>query len=196
MQQPTLQIGTPMHGGFFAGALHIHGEQFGLIVAPKAAETKGKWLNSYTLAPDTNSFFDGLANTQGMAAAGSAIAKTVLALDTNGQTDWYIPSRDELELLYRHFKPNTAENYQYRSGDNPSSIPAGYPYTPKHPQQTVTETFQTGHSEALEDGWYWSSTQGSANGAWKQNFSYGIQGWLSKLNAARVRPVRRFKLNP
>lgn len=45
-------------------------------------------------------------------------------------------------------------------------------------------------------GWYWSSTQGSASGAFVQDFEYGLSYWFSKDNAYRVRAVRWIHVNP
>ena len=140
-------------------------------------------------------FFDGLSNTQAMAEAGSELAKWALALNINGQNDWYLPSRDELELLYRHFKPTDEENYVYRSGDNPSSLPVGYPYALHLPGKTPVELFREGSSEALEDALYWSSTQYSAINAWYQYFYDGDQNLANKGNTGRARAVRRIKIS-
>lgn len=47
---------------------------------------------------------------------------------------------------------------------------------------------------AMEDQYYWSSTQDSARYAWIQTFSSGYQQNYSTLSAYRVRPVRRLKI--
>jgi hypothetical protein len=86
-----------------------------------------------------------------MAEAGSPLAQWARGLDINGNTDWCIPARDVLELGYRHLKPTTYENScSFRDGDNPSSIPAGYPYTEQLPAQTAAEAFREGGAEAFE----------------------------------------------
>jgi hypothetical protein len=195
---PT-EPGTPFGGGFYVGRLRIGAELFALIVSPKAEgdATGVTWGKRGQDVPAARSCFDGLANTQAMAEAGSALAQTVLQLDIAGFTDWYLPSRDEVELLYRHLKPTAVENYEsFRDGDNPSSVPAGYPYTAQEPGQTAVEAFRKGGAEALEPTWYWASTQYSAYDAWGQYFSDGYQYGASKVNAGRARAVRRFKLNP
>ena len=50
---------------------------------------------------------------------------------------------------------------------------------------TVPELFE-------RSGWYWSSTQYSAYGAWTQAFGDGGQSLCHKLDALRARAVRRF----
>lgn len=42
------------------------------------------------------------------------------------------------------------------------------------------------------DDYYWSSTESSANGAWRQNFTNGEQGVPTKANHFRVRCIRAF----
>ena len=122
---PT-EAGTPFGGGFYAGRIAFNGDIYATIVSPKNGGEHGPvvWLPNYTEIAGAGSFFDGLANTKAMADAGSDLAKWALALNLGGETDWYLPSRDELELLYRHFKPTDDENYVYRNGDNPTSCPS------------------------------------------------------------------------
>ena len=188
-------IGAAYEGGFYAGTIRMNDMLFAVAVAPKAqGELKGKWLGSYTDVPGACSYFDSMANTQAMAEAGSDLAKQVLALDINGFKDWCIPSRDVLELCYRHFKPTTKENAVHRYGDNPSSVPAGYPYTEALPAQTALTAFQDGGLEAFEEEWYWSSTQDSDSDAWGQGFNNGYQLSNGKSYEARCRAVRLIHL--
>ncbi|MEW6462967.1 MAG: DUF1566 domain-containing protein [Pseudomonadota bacterium] len=191
-------IGAAFEGGFFAGLITLNGETFGIVVAPKASgeleeATWGQYGNDLQAARHLN---DGLANTQAMAEAGSDLARWMLALDINGFADWYLPSRDELELLYRHFKPTTESNWVYRHGENPSSVPTGYPYTAEHPAQTQQPEFQAEATEAFEDTWYWSSTQYSPLTAWHQSFDDGDQDTDLKDYELRARAVRKFKVTP
>ncbi len=189
----AMTIGTKLEVGFFAGYINTPDGVFGIEAAPKSSEFEGLWLPTYTEVPSACSYFDGLANTLAMANANSVIATKALATEIGGLRDWYIPARDELELLYRGFKPTQETNYVYRNGDNPSSIPAGYPYTETSPAQTSLELFQEGGSEAFEDAGYWSSTQSSRDGAWVQDFDDGYQFGVGKGGTRRVRLVRRFK---
>lgn len=190
----TLTFGTPVEGGFFSGYINTPDGRYGIAVAPKAAgELKGIWIARGKKVPGAGSYFDCHANTIAMAEAGSKLAQQVLALDINGCTDWSLPSRDVLELLYRNLKPTTETNYVYRSGDNPSSLPAGYPYTEDLPAQTAAEAFRTGGAEAMTDTYYWTSTQFSDAGAWAQSFTNGYQYFNGKDYDFLARAVRRFK---
>ncbi|MGN7007221.1 DUF1566 domain-containing protein, partial [Neisseria sp. P0008.S004] len=89
-----------------------------------------------------------------MKDAGNNAAEWALQLNIAGHTDWYLPSRDELELCYRNLKPTDENNWaSFRDGDNPSSLPTGYPYTEQSPQQTSATAFQGGGSEAFAEDW-------------------------------------------
>lgn len=188
--------GTAYEGGFFGGIVNINGVPHAIAWAPKAeGETQGIWHADEPglIAPSCN---DSVANTQAMAKVGSAIAQWALGLCINGHTDWCIPARDVLEQAYRYLKPTTeASNGWMRCGDNPSSVPVGYPYrTQAAPIQTTFEAFQEGGAEAFEDTWYWGSTQASASSAWFQNFYYGRQGNSYLYVEMRVRAVRLIQL--
>lgn len=190
-------IGTKFEGGFFAGLFNLNGDTYALIVSPKAqGELEEAAWGPRGLDIPARNYNDGLANTQAMAEAGSDLARWMLSLEIGGFTDWYLPSRDELELLYRNLKPTTAGNYTWRAGDNPSSVPPGYPYTEEVPAQTAAAAFQDDADEALSPEWYWSSTQYSPNSAWIQLFDDGDQDLAHEDGESRARAVRRFKVTP
>lgn len=159
-------IGSPFEGGFYAGRIRSGDAVYALIVAPKdGGETTGCWLNSLTDVPGATSCHDGMANTLAMRDAGSEIAAWALGLQINGFADWYLPSRDELELLYRNLKPTAEENIA---------------------------SFRDSAAEAFTDTWHWSSTQYSPTIAWGQTFGDGYQNVVRKDGQGRARAVRRF----
>jgi hypothetical protein len=183
-------------GGFYSGKLLVNGKPTAVITAPKAlGEFSGIWLPEYTLIPGANSFNDGVANTLAMAEAGSPIAQKAIAAEINGHKDWVIGARDVVELQYRHLKPTTDKNYVYRHGDNPSSIPVGYPYSEDEPAQTPLALFQAGGTEAFEPAWYATSTQSGANVAWFQGFRDGYQFTGLEYSEFQVRLVRLIQLD-
>jgi len=192
-----LAFGTLFEGGYYAGRIRLSDGEYAIVVAPKAegehADTV--WNKSHKRIPEALSFFDGLANTQAMAAAGSKLAAWALNLTIGGFGDWYLPSRDELELCYRNLKPSTEDNWCYR-GDNPSSVPVGYAYFPELPLQTEVAAFQDKGAEAFDESWYWSSTQSAGTDAyaWFQLFGYGSQDYTTKDDELRARAVRRLKV--
>lgn len=195
----TLPPGTPFDGGFFAGRFRIHGKVNALIVAPKAdGEHKPTlWIPEYKEVPGAQSYVDGLANTRAMAAAGSKLAQWALDLRIGGKNDWYLPSQDELEVIYRALKPTTEENDCYmRSGINLSAVPPTRPYIPGFPVQTLAEAFQSGGDQAFDDAWYWSSTQYASGSdyAWLQHFDDGLQLYGLTTSQYSARAVRRLEI--
>jgi hypothetical protein len=185
--------GTEMDDGFAVARLNVEGTHYGLILPPKAASEHAPiaWNDSVKTVKGALSYCDGLANTKAMAEAGSKLAQW--ALDNK----MHLPSLDELDLLYRHFKPGTEKNYCWaRSGINLSAAPPTYPYTPDSPKQTKLKTFREGGPEAFELAWYWSSTQHAALSgyAWMQDFGSGGQGYGHKSDDYRARAVRRIKI--
>lgn len=190
--------GDPFEGGFYGGQIRIGDTIFAISWAPKApGETRAIWLPSYTQVPNAASCFDSMANTIAMAKAGSPLGKWALELNINGFTDWCIPARDVLEMGYRYLKPGTETNSSsFRDGDNPSSIPVGYPYVENSPAQTTAEVFGTGGAEAFKEEWYWSSTQSSAITAWGQLFVNGYADTGSKRYEAVGRACRMIQLTP
>lgn len=195
---PTI-IGTAMGDGFYAGRIMIGEQAYALIVAPKAEgeHEDAIWIDDYKDVPNAKSYNDGLANTQAMTEAGSELAKWAQDLRIGGNDDWYLPSQDELEIIYRNLKPTTRENYCYaRSGINLSAIEPTRPYTPAFPVQTLAEAFQQGDEQAFETEWYWSSTQhaSDSNCAWFQDFRDGNQFDDDKFYECRARAFRRLPI--
>lgn len=187
-------FGAPYEGGFYGGLIRGHGDRkvFAIAWAPKAlGDLEGIWLPSGADVPGASSCVHSMDNTLALAEAGSELAQRILALDINGKTDWCMPARDVLELGYRHLKPTTQRNWMtFRDGDNPSSLPAGYPYTADTPRQTTVEAFQQGGPEAFEDAIYLSSSQCSASAVWCQGFDGGRQDDDDKEFSARARACR------
>lgn len=192
--------GTPMDGGYYVGRYQINGEEYAMIVAPKATGEHGdvRWNKNYGSIEGALSYSDGQGNTLAMAEAGSELAEWALALDIDGFTDWYLPSLDELELCYRAFKPTDEENSQWaRSGINLSAVPPTWPYTADIPAQTSTEAFRSEGPEAFEAEPYWSSTQLAADStnAWCQYVNDGHQNYWNKNSYQfRARAVRKIKI--
>lgn len=195
----ALKAGDPVGGGFYAGQIRQADGLYILIVAPKdgGEHEDTVWNANTKRVDDARSFFDGEANTIAMGRAGSALGLWAVGLGINGFDDWYLPARDELELVYRNLKPTDQDNYVWRSGENPSSVPVGYPYTADSPAKTAAEAFLAGGPEAFDDeSHYWTSTQSESYsyGAWGQNFGHGFQSYDRKGFEFRARAVRRMKV--
>ncbi|GAA5785101.1 Lcl domain-containing protein [Chitiniphilus shinanonensis] len=186
----------PEQGGWFAGVIVIDGQRYGVINVGAAGELPAQpWGEYGEDIPGAGSVCDGAANTIALAAAGHTLATAAQQLSIAGFNDWYLPSRDELELLYRTFKPTDAVNScTFRDGENPNSVPIGQAYTERSPDQVSDATHQHGGAEAFEPAWYWASTQYSADTAWIQSFDGGSQYGVPKGSGCRARAVRRFPL--
>jgi hypothetical protein len=185
-----------MAGGFYAGRIRIADQLYAIIAAPKAeGEHKPAiWIPGNKAVHGARSYNDGLANTTAMADAGSKLAQWALGLRIAGFGDWYIPSQDELEVMYRNLKPTAEKNWCYaRSGINLHAAEPTLPYTPDLPVQTVAEAFKAGADEAFDADWYWSSTQhvSPSDFAWYQGFGDGYQYYSYTDNEFRARAVRR-----
>ena len=142
-------IGEAFQGGFLGRRYTLDGEEYAVIVSGKEGRLRGAWGEYGQNVTGARSCIDGAANTSAMIEAGSEIAKTVRALRIGGFDDWHIPARDQIEMIYRDFKPTTDENYcTWRDGDNPTT--GEYPYTPDSPAQTAIPGFQEGGEHAIE----------------------------------------------
>jgi hypothetical protein len=191
---PTV-IGQAFGGGYYAGKINDSGTQYYLIVAPKATgESSSKqWKTTNTTTSGTSSVIDGPSNSASMNNASHPAAQFCEGLSIGGYTDWYLPAKNELEVLYYFLKPSTATNTT-ASGSNANAVspePISTNYTLGSPAQTSVSAFQVGNSEAFATSDYWSSTQDSALQGWAQRFSNGDQNRYSKVNALYARAVRR-----
>ena len=214
----TSSIGLSYGGGYFAGVIDTTssgGERYALILSPKAqgqSATTLMWKTENTASSGTDSKWDGWTNTLAMNDASHPAAQFTRSLMINGYDDWYLPAVDELELLYRYFKPSTHNNfvatqdwldlyanrrpYDPRSfGYNPSSDPVGQEYTLDYPLQTGLTQFRVSGGEDFAASSYWSSSEYGSTNSFGQSFGHGRQGGnSSKATRRRVRAVRRLIL--
>ena len=97
-------------------------------------------------------------------------------------------------MLYYFLKPTTTAN-NTSSGSNANAVspePISTNYTTGDPAQTSAGIgFRTGETNAFASATYWSSTEDTATNAWRQTFTTGVQGGLSKDLTYYVRAVRR-----
>ena len=129
----------------------------------------------------------GRANTnvitsQGCKGADNSASAASIAATYNGgnKTDWFLPSRKELDALcFAFFKGRIGVKYSLEtcigSGNNTA----------------VTGT-TAGISWSIAAGYHWSSSEDAALTAWYQTLGYGGQLNLSKRDTNYVRPVRAF----
>lgn len=198
-------IGQAFGGGFYAGKIAVGGGGVAthyLIVAPKASgENSSRTWGPVNVTTGVTSVINGPTNTTSLVALGAAYQAAIFcnnlnsAGGLNGYTDWYLPAKNELEVLYYFLKPTTDAN-NTSSGSNANAVspePISTNYTSGSPAQTSAGIgFRTGETNAFASVFYWSSTEDDSLDAWLQNFNDGEQSYYtSKSLSFYVRAVRR-----
>jgi TolB-like protein len=89
-------------------------------------------------------------------------AQLCVSLDFDGYKDWFLPSKDELDLMYKNLKQKGLGGFK-----------------------TVQDSTNYTH-------WYWSSSQTRTGNTWFQRFSDGGQESGNKSYTNSVRAVRAF----
>jgi len=175
-EPPGNTIGEPLGGGFYAGDIEIEGQWYKLIIADVSADITGansRWKTTNTSTAGTDHLTDGVANTSAMIAAGISLhpaANHCVNYEGGGYTDWYMPAKDELNVIYQNL------------GYNRPNCPPD---------------FQSGGPQAFENAYYWTSTQYSSYNGWIQGLGSGRQdSGVKNSGVRRVRPVRRLQFNP
>ena len=219
------EIGEAFAGGFFAGIIdttrpgsiiaadqYQSGLRYALVISPGSLESSStmQWRTSSTTVAQAQTRWNGLAAQQALASTTFPAFNYCAGLShpADGGSPWYLPALDELELLYRNFKPDTTSNAMGNRpqgtfppttaghGENISSDPVGAPYTAGSPARTLLSAFQAGGAHAFKQvtSWYWAATWYSPTGAWLQRPSDGNQTSASQGSNDWVRPVRRVLL--
>ena len=152
-----------------ADAGYIAGETHGLIAAVADQSSGIQWYNgSYVTTGATGTAVGtGSANTDAIIlvqgpVATSYAAGLAKAYAAGGYTDWFLPSKYELNKMYT----------------NKATI--------------NTTASANGGSDFANYGVYWSSTEFDSSIAWSQHFSNGYQYYSNKFNTIYVRAVRAF----
>jgi hypothetical protein len=176
--QPTPSSGYrigdrgPAGGIIFYDKGNTNGGWRYLEAAPVNMEYRAQWGAYEKNVPGTSTEIgSGKSNTQmivdflkSTGESGKA-AQLCANLNFGGYNDWFLPSKDELDLIYRNLISRNIGNFK----------------------TTVDKTNET-HI-------YWSSSQYNNYVSWFQNFNDGYQnyaGSLGKYDAFSVRPIRAF----
>jgi hypothetical protein len=194
-------IGAAYEGGFFAGQISTAGNgvaDYNLVIAPRSSgqNSSKQYKNANTDTPGADSVIDGSQNTADIVADGNSTvypaAHFCNDLVIGGFSDWYLPAKNELEVVYFNLKPTTTSN-NTSSGTNTNAVPSrGSNYTAGTPAQTVATDFQTGNTQAFTGTEYVSSTESSATTVFDQSFNTGNQrSSTAKTDAQYVRAIRR-----
>jgi len=168
-QAPPTVIGQAYGGGYYGGKINVSGTQYYLLIADKTVgEAYQKTWGVYGTSTSANSVIDGPTNSATLAALGSAYEAATFCenLNIGGYTDWYLPAKDEIQVLYYFLKPGTDSN-DTAFGSNAYAVspqPVSTVYTAGSPAQTSATSFRTGASSQEFEvspgtGKYWTSTQ-------------------------------------
>jgi hypothetical protein len=207
-QYVPVNIGDELGGGYFAGYISHTANgvpTHALIVAPRATGATGtgytlttnlQWKTSNATTAGTTSAFDGAVNTAAMVTAGIAdhpAANFCVGLSIGGFSDWYLPSRYEMDIAYFNLKPSTAVN-DTAWGTNIYSVPRRPRNNSRNsPIQTNLTAFNTTSQAIVADN-HWSSTETSASNAWLLGLNVGNRNNGNKTLLNRVRAFRKLAL--
>jgi hypothetical protein len=204
--------GIAFGGGFFGGQISDGGIVYNLIVGPRDTAQNGgntpaaiQWKNAATAESAANTAAaQNVAYGFPMSQIGFSDGATTYpalhfarSVSTGGFNDWYLPARNELEILYYNLKPTTAppDNNSTTSGINPNAVPArSSNYTSSVPGQTASTLFRSTGAQAFSTlNSYWTSTEfsGGATQALVDSFSIGSQAPDGKLGTYYARAIRR-----
>ncbi len=105
-QPPALLTYWPQEGGTYIGVKSTpDGKAFHVVAAIGEHElVDQEWGEYGKRIEGADSYHDGRANTEAMAAADSPLGKAILALDIGGHTDWALPSQADGHLLAANAK--------------------------------------------------------------------------------------------
>ncbi len=174
-QGPSGTGGGHYIGEAFGGGVIFHlwkdnaGVEHGLIVDKTDLSTGQAWsnVNATLIGPPAQSSWDGLSNSNAIVGqVGHTISAASFCLNSSngGQSDWYLPSIDELSLLW-HNRFNVNKSLSTLGGATVLPFLAHY----------------------------WSSTENNSNYAWAFFFNVGYADYSFNKNSARyVRAVRAF----
>ena len=127
----------------------------------------GTDISGTGMAIGTGATNTGLINV-GCGTAG--IAARVASAPAGGFSDWFLPSKDELNQLCKYARTQSTA------------------VADQAVQCEPTGTLLPGFAS----GFYWSSSQFNTSNAWFQSLYDGYQGYGLKNFSLRVRPVRAF----
>lgn len=195
-------IGAAYGGGYYAGQISTTADGIPthyLVVADKSVgESGGLAWGPISTTTSITSVIDGPANSAALAALGGTYAAATFCedLNTGGYTDWYLPAKDELAVIYYFLKPGTATN-NTSSGSTVYSVspqPISTNYTSGNPAQTAATNFRVSAADQeFNQANYNASTEFSADYKWIQSFDTGFQRstFLKNRTDERTRAIRR-----
>lgn len=164
---------VPSEGGVIFHKYLDGGNQKYLVVSINDQSTSQAWsnINNVLVGSAAQSTWNGLSNSNAIVAQPgetSSAAALCLNLISGGKNDWYLPSMDELSLLWNNrFNVNRT-----LSGNSSYGI--------------------IGDSQILDNGDYWSSTEFDDQSSYFVYFSRGYAFGRPKSTPQSVRAIRAF----
>lgn len=183
---PGIAIGEPYLGGFFAGYISYAGNgiaDYGLIISPREEGELSQGYNDpawqwYTGSASTNtdmgdsSVYDGFSNTNNVNDVFHPVAQWARSLTIGDYTDWYIPSRNEWDIISYNLYPISYLYYYDRTywspqpAYNTSSVgsQSSAPYldfTTGDPGMTTSVIFQDAQSQSFTNLFGYNDPRGS-----------------------------------
>ena len=160
-------------GEEFGGGVIFHlwkdalGVEHGLIIDKTDLSATQVWSNidATLIGASAQSSWDGLSNSNaivGQTGHNSSASALCLNSTNGGQSDWYLPSVQELNMLWNNY------------------------YTVARSLIQITGATQ------LQSATYWSSTESNTSYAWGFNFASGGADYIFKAAPRYVRAVRAF----
>jgi hypothetical protein len=114
-----VKIGAKCEGGYFGGIVNNNEERYAIIVSPKdLGETKLQFKTTNTADSGIQSTWNGQANTFNLNDDEHPAAQWCSNLNINGYTDWYLPAKDELNLIYNNFKKDFIKDFYWTSTEH------------------------------------------------------------------------------
>ncbi len=147
----------------------------------------------------------GIANTATLIADGHTHAAATGAhnydVDVSGfiNSGWFLPSISQWNMMIKTLAPTTESDavmpnsieYPNRVHNN-SDIPDNTYYNPGYSASTLNPHFTAVGAAGLQNFLYWSSSEGSANGAWAVWFEKGCITGTGKKNHRYIRAALAF----
>jgi hypothetical protein len=199
---PPTVIGQAFGGGYYAGKISTTGDGVPthyLVVCPKSSESGFIRWGVEGVTTGATSAINGQTNTATLVALGLAYEAAQhcnnlnAGAGLNSYKDWYMPSKNELEVIFYNLKPTTNAN-NTAVGANVNAVspePYNTNYTSGSPAQTSATDFRYGGVQALTADLQWSSTEFSSHNTYIQSFWTSTISNNGKASTQNVRAVRR-----
>ena len=209
---PTM--GSAYKGGYFGGRIYDGVNYYDLVVSDKSVgESNTTWCTTETYTTGVTSHIKGNENSLRIYAQYVAGLSTHYAaqfcetLNSGGYSDWYMPSMDELEVLYYFLKPTTDANnlgggvVRAMNSHAVAPEPVSTDYSSGTPGQTSVTAFRSGGAQSFygpsggSPYQHWASSEFSGSPAYGGellDFQTGEQTYTAKWSTNRsVRAIRR-----